>query len=154
MTLAWHLALSHMEFGEALGALRRVLARSKYPPTPADVAEEIQTSNVGTWVDGWKRMMDAVRLYGSYEPERALATLDPITRQVAQALGWRNICMSEEAELSVLRAQFQRMWETVQMRRRVQELPQLADTAISALLRSGSDLLPVPSDDEDDTIVE
>jgi hypothetical protein len=92
----------------------QAIAESKFLPTIAELRtmrRNLRNVMALTWVDGWDSVMKAIAGVGSYSVPKFK---DPITAQVVKAMGWRELCTSENIE--VTRAQFRQMYESYQAR--------------------------------------
>jgi hypothetical protein len=61
----------------------------------------------------------AIRKYGMYNIGPALASLDPLTRQAVEQVGFREICLSEN--ISVERANFRMVYENLAERKKTEQ---------------------------------
>ena len=76
--------------------------------------------------------------YGSYNKEKALESLDPITRKCVESIGYLELCMSEN--IMVERAHYQKIFEVYSKRERdVQRMAAPLLEAISHLQLNGMD---------------
>lgn len=57
----------------------------------------------------WEKVLKAVRKYGTYGEEKALASLEEPTSTIVRQMGWYNICTSEAIEWK--RKRFEEMFE-------------------------------------------
>lgn len=92
------------------------LTKEDYPPTIAEIRRvivEVQ-SNDNTWADGWENVLQAVRRFGYINEKAALDSMDEMTRQTVQRLGWKVICCSELEEQTALRANFRMIYTEIQ----------------------------------------
>lgn len=108
----WARMLADVPYEVAEKALMKVLATAKYFPTVAEMREavaELTSPQVPDAMDAWGEVVRAIRNYGYYRQEEALASLSPITRKVVENIGWQEICLSEEPD--VIRGQFRMAYE-------------------------------------------
>jgi hypothetical protein len=108
----WWDLLGDLPYPVAAQALRRVLAeqRGTWWPAIGDIraaAQELLDPGHPSVEQAWGQVQAAVRRYGYYQPDAALASLDPAVRAVAEALGWEAICLGDP---DVLRGQFARYY--------------------------------------------
>lgn len=108
-------------------AVKRVLLEHRIStlPTVAEIrALAVESGEQGIDpADGLRIVREAVRVFGWPRPSEALASLPPLVRRVVQAIGWDEICSSENPE--ALRAHFFRLIESVSRREhRERLLPQ------------------------------
>lgn len=131
----WARMLSDVPYEVAEKALMKVLATARYFPTVAEMREaaaQITNPALPSWVEAWGEVAKAVRVYGWPRPAEALASLSPLARRVAEAIGWEALCASEEPD--VIRGQFRRMYEDLAGRQEAdQVLPPAVKQEIAAL---------------------
>lgn len=105
-------------------AIKQVLATSKFSPTIAALREAIQeiTNPVSSFTadDAWGEVTRAMRKFGWYRPEEALASMSPITRTIIKSIGFREICISENQMAD--RAHFMKMFEQYKEREKKEYL--------------------------------
>lgn len=119
----WHEMLSDLNYRDVQQALKRWIATEKWPPTIADIRSmvlEVNRNSVGDWTEGWNQVTRAIRNYGYYREPEALNSMDEITRECVKAIGWKNICDSEE--IGVERGHFRAMYEQRKERVRKSEI--------------------------------
>lgn len=119
----WSEMFEDVEFSIALVAVKKLILESPFPPSIADVRKqvsEILTPEVNKIDAGqaWGEVMRAVKNYGFYDPEGALKSMSPITREVVKRISWREICMQEEEKMGVLRGQFIKIYDTMAKRQK------------------------------------
>lgn len=110
----WFSMLNDLPFELAIAALKKHVATSKWLPSVAEIrqcASEITQGEPRDWSDEWLSVIQAVRMYGYMNEKDALATLAPLTKEIVRQLGWKNICCSEQNELTALRANFRMIYE-------------------------------------------
>lgn len=108
----WYRELQDIPYSVAETALRKWVATNKWSPSIAEIREAvtgISKEKIPDWSEAWENVLTAVRTYGSYQPQEAMASLDERTRSCVRRIGFRNICMSEN--ISVERANFRRIYE-------------------------------------------
>lgn len=118
----WYRELQDLPFPVAEAALRKWVNTNKWSPSIAEIREmaiDIQYGESLTWGESWERAVGAIRKYGSYRPKEALESLDPITRKCVESLGYRELCMSENAMAD--RANFRMIFETVSNREKMRK---------------------------------
>lgn len=109
----WFSMLKDLPFELAVTALQKHVATSKWLPSVAEIrqcASEITLGEPRDWSDEWLSVIQAVRMYGYINEKDALATLSPLTKGIVRQLGWKNICCSEQNELTALRANFRMIY--------------------------------------------
>lgn len=115
----WYQELQDIPYSVAEAGLRKWVATNKWSPSIAEIremAETIKTGDNPDWGDGWEQVLMAVRKYGTYRIAEAMESLDPITRECVERLGFGNICMSEN--ISVDRANFRMIYEQIAERKK------------------------------------
>lgn len=135
----WVELLGDLDYGLAVTAVKRHIATNRWPPTVADIREQViavALPDEPTAAEAWGEVMQAIRRHGYYREAEAMESLSPRARQVVQMLGWREINMCEEVD--VLRGQFLRMYEQVQKRAREESLlpPELRRGAAAGVLET------------------
>jgi hypothetical protein len=146
----WWDLLGDLPYAVAVQALRRVLAeqRGTWWPAIGDIraaAQELLDPGRPSVEQAWGQVQAAVRQYGYYQPDAALAHLDLPVRAVAEALGWEAICLGDP---DVLRGQFARYYtaHTTQADR-ARRLPvDLRDGALAAGSRAADPGPPALAD--------
>lgn len=119
----WHELLSDLSYHDVQQALKRWMATEKWQPTIADIRSmvtEMNRDTVDDWTDGWNQVTRAVSKYGHPNESKALASMDEITRECVKAIGWINICNSQE--IGVERGHFRTMYERRKERVRKSEI--------------------------------
>jgi hypothetical protein len=119
----WHEMIGDLDYGIASLAIKKLILESTFPPSIAEVrkaAVEIQTPEQTTGAQAWGEVIKAIRNYGHYREEEALASLSPVTAQVVRYMGWREICLNSEP--GVVRGQFLRMYDQVVARKQKEQL--------------------------------
>jgi hypothetical protein len=110
----WYIAFKDQEFKTVLLASEKYILTNKFPPTIADIREEVVKILHPTPDNGeqkWFEVLEAVKKYGSYNEPEALASLDEMTRQAVKAIGYRTICLSEK--IGVERAHFFKIYNSM-----------------------------------------
>lgn len=109
----WYQLLKDLPYEIANMAIQRHMATNKFPPTIADIREQASLSTDkelnGDWGEAWQNVTKAIGKYGQWETEKALESLDDLTRQCVKRLGWKELCMSENAMAD--RANFRMIYE-------------------------------------------
>lgn len=110
----WYQMLHDLDYKVANAAVQKYILTNKFPPTIADIREMAVTVSAGEkplWSDGWDQTLKAIRKYGSYNPAAAMESLDDITRQTVQRLGYVDLCRSEN--IMADRANFRMIFEQI-----------------------------------------
>lgn len=128
---AWHDILGDLPFDAVLRATRVVLSLQEIPAFPAvgKIRREAVLSAappISPAAEAWGAVVLEVRRVGWYgRPDR----LDALTLRVVDAIGWKNICESDEP--GVERGQFLRMYDQMAER-------ETRDAVLPEGLRPGS----------------
>lgn len=99
-------------------ALQKFILESPYPPTVHDLYKEVMAftkPDIPDEDEAWYEVARAIRLYGYYRPEEAFGSMSEIVRDVVKAIGWSEICLSENIEL--VREQFIRLYVIAKQRK-------------------------------------
>lgn len=130
----WYRELSDIPFQLAEAVLRKWVATNKWSPSIAEIREMtvgLVSGEPMTWGESWEKALDVVRRYGSYGKEKAMNSLDPLTRRCVESIGYMALCMSEN--IMVERAHFQRIFEVYAKREQTaQRLPASLTQAIES----------------------
>lgn len=114
----WYQMLRDLEYRTANVAIQKYMMTNKFPPTIADIRElstTVQHGELPDWGEGWEQVLQAIRKYGSYRPQEAMDSMDELTRQCVERLGFKNICMSEN--INTDRANFRMIYEQLASRK-------------------------------------
>lgn len=129
----WYELLKDMDYKVLNLAIQKYMVTGKFPPTVAELREYAvgitDPTITNDYGDGWEQVLGAVRKYGYYNVDEALASMDEVTRKCVKRLGWKNICMSENPIAD--RANFRQIYEQEKLKRK--ELQQLPDKVKQAI---------------------
>ena len=121
----WFKQLADIPYNVAEAALNKWVALNKWSPTIADlreIASELITEESPEWGDAWETVLRAVRKYGTWNERGALESLDEITRQCVERMGFKNICNAEN--ISIERANFRMIYEQkLERKKRREQIP-------------------------------
>ena len=134
----WYELLKDLPYELANIAIQRHMATNKFPPTVAEIRQAaVQTVDTPQdWSDGWEQFRTAVRRFGYYRQEEAMASMDETTRKVVSRLGWKELCLSENVMQD--RANFRMVYEQEAERRsKTAALPEALQSQIAAIHGSG-----------------
>lgn len=132
----WVLMLADLNYEVGQAAVMAHLARSPYPPTISDIrnaAIAVTEPNRLEAIEAWDLINQAIRKYGFYRAEQAMASLPPEVADMARKFTWESLCTSENEE--TLRAQFRMAWET--QAKRTREDKQIAPVVMKMIESSG-----------------
>jgi len=114
----WTELLRDIPFAVIETAVKKLILESPHPPTISDVrkqiAEILQDPSNKDAAEAWGEVMRAIKNYGYYKPQEALASMSDRAAEVAKIIGWQEICTGEE--LGVTRGQFVKMYEMLTKR--------------------------------------
>lgn len=120
----WTMLLEDLPAPLVLAAVKKHCLTSKFPPTIAEIRDAatvtVRPDLQVTPMEAWGEVTKAIRRFGYYREEDALASLSEQTRSVVKAIGWKDICVSEEPD--IIRGQFRRAYETMATRRKEEAL--------------------------------
>ena len=115
----WFRQLQDIPFPVAEAILAKWVATNKWSPSIADISDsmaEIQNGGpADDWGEAWDQAMTAIRRFGSYDEDGALASLPPLTRETVRRLGYKSLCWSENQVAD--RANFRQVYEILSKRK-------------------------------------
>lgn len=115
----WYDALKDIDYAVMSTGLKKWVMTNRFSPQIADLREmavETKEGVTGGWDQAWGSVRTAIRRYGYYQPEEALESLDDLTRDAVNAIGFRELCISENPMAD--RAHFQRIYENLARRQK------------------------------------
>lgn len=121
---------------EALNiAIQRHIATNKYPPTIAELRGSVSPKEKD-WSEGWAEVKKAIRLYGMPREKEALDSMSPLTREIVQRFGFKEICLTENED--VYRANFRMAYEqSAKKNNEVNVLPETVRARLNGILQIG-----------------
>ena len=108
----WYKTLMDIPYEVANAAVQEYIMTSKYAPSIAEIrtlSVQIVSGRAQTWGESWEKVCKAIKRYGSWNEKKALESLDPLTRRTVEAIGYQDLCASENAMAD--RAHYQRVYE-------------------------------------------
>lgn len=137
MVAVWTEMLSDIDGREAMLAVKRHAAISKFPPTIAEIREAVVANRRPdelTAGQAWGKIVTAIRRYGPYRSGEAREWLGESLWSMMRQIGsWSDLC--ETDRLEVLGAQFERRYNAMQDRMREKLLvPQHVQAEARAML--------------------
>lgn len=115
----WYRQLQDIPFPVAEAILAKWVATNKWSPSIADIRDgvaEIQNGGPAPdWGEAWDQALNAIRRFGSYDEDGALASLPPLTRETVRRLGYKSLCWSENQVAD--RANFRQVYEILSKRK-------------------------------------
>lgn len=138
----WYRALSDLDYHVAESAVWEHISTSVFPPSIAEIREKCTarlSPIVTDWGQAWEEVLQAIRKYGSYREEKAVASLSRLTAVAVRRMGFKNLCQSENPVAD--RAHFQRIYEgMVKEEKRQTQLPEFVRTERSRMIESNTPL--------------
>lgn len=108
----WFRMLEDLDYEVVENAVLDHISTCVFPPAIAEIRQKCtQRLNpiISDWGAAWEEVQNAMRRYGYYREEEAMASLSSLTAVAVRRMGFRNLCMSENPVAD--RAHFQRMYE-------------------------------------------
>jgi hypothetical protein len=128
----WYHQLKDIDYKVAELTLNKWVALNKWSPSIAEIREnamEISLGPMKSWSDAWEEVKEAMRKYGRYEAEKAMSSLDDITRETVRRLGFNRLCESTNQVAD--RANFRDIYtEIAEDNRKNRQLPDVIRLAI------------------------
>lgn len=126
----WYRALEDLDYKVAENAVWEHISTSVFPPSIAEIRGKCAARTapiIEDWGQAWEEVQQAIRKYGSYREEEAVASLSSMTAIAMRRMGFLNLCRSENTVAD--RAHFQRMYEgMVKEEKRQTQLPEFVKT--------------------------
>ena len=97
MVKAWTMLLEDVSAAEVAAALKRYLATSKWLPAASEIRTIVAESRHGRRRPGADAWGDVLKAVGRYGMNRSPAFDDPLVAHCVARLGWRELCLSENA---------------------------------------------------------
>lgn len=109
----WFKFLNDLPADVATACIERYIATNKFPPTIADIREEVAEMMVDKkdWSESWKDVNRYISLYGIPNEAKAYEAMDEYTREAVKRLGWQNLCMSQNQTAD--RANYRMVYESI-----------------------------------------
>lgn len=134
----WYKALMDLDYKVAENAIWEHISTSVFPPSIADIREKCTARlqpMVTDWGEAWEEVQRAIRRYGSYQEDAALASLSRLTAVAVRRMGFKNLCLSENPVAD--RAHFQRMYEgMVKEEKHQTQLPKFVEVERSRMIEA------------------
>ena len=108
----WYRMLGDLESDVVENAVCEHIGTSPFPPSIAEIREKCTarlSPMVTDWGEAWEEVQRAIRKYGRYREEEALASMTRMTEVAVRRMGFQNLCSSDNPVAD--RAHFQRMYE-------------------------------------------
>ena len=117
--MLWYDALQDIDYEPMMIGLKKWVTTNKFAPQVSDLREmvaEISNAPVLGWEEAWGTVLMAIRNFGYYQQEAAVASLDELTRQAVKIMNFRDLCLSENAMAD--RAQFRDIYTNLATRKK------------------------------------
>lgn len=114
----WFRQLEDLPANVIEAAVKYWVVTNKWSPSIADLREkaaEIMTGIRPDWGEAWESVLRSITRFGMFREKEALDSLDPLTRECVNRIGFQNICMSEN--VAVERAHFRDIYTQVYSKR-------------------------------------
>ena len=117
----WFTFFHDTDFAAFKQAVTRLISKSKFLPSIAEIKQElVMIGNPALQLNAseeWDKVMQAVRRFGYYNAEEAVASLDPYTADIVRKMGgFQSICISEDGDWT--RKNFVRLFDELSGSRR------------------------------------
>lgn len=120
----------------ALAALKVWINNNKWSPSISEIREtayHLTHEKTSDWGEAWESVLKSIRKYGQYNEPKALETLDELTREVVNNLGFRNICITEEDQLGYLKRDFEKLYTLKAERKKREVLTGIAANSMNMI---------------------
>lgn len=136
----WYRALEDLDYSVVENAVWEHISTSAFPPSIAEIREKCTARLfpvVNDWGRAWEEVQWAIRRYGSYREEEAIASMSRLTTVAVRRLGFLNLCQSENPVAD--RAHFQRIYEgMLKEEKNRTQLPEFVRNERSSMIESHS----------------
>ena len=111
----WFISLQEISLKDSIVILQKHICSENgmYCPTLHHFLKYnniLKNGNLKTSGEAWEEALNNIKAYGYYAQKEGLDALDEITRKAVKAIGYREMCLSENIDL--LRAHFNKYYET------------------------------------------
>jgi len=144
----WDL-LNDIPFDVVMVAAKKVIATLENPFLPMPAVFRSMALNVTGQItpaapEAYAEVLRAIRNFGSYRETEAIESLSPLVKKAVQAIGWKDLCLSEEPD--VIRGQFRMAYEALERRETMDaKTPQSLKDIIANMDRR---FIPAPTHEE------
>lgn len=123
----WYEMLCDLDYDIAKNAVLQIIQNSTFPPKVADIRRACaeHTRKELLPAEAWEQVKRAIRMYGMYQEERAINSLDQDVAEVVKWFSWYTICTTEDGEQAI-RARFMDSFNRLQERKKKEETSQPA----------------------------
>lgn len=119
----WMELLEDIPDDVAMTVLKRWCSENKWSPAISDIREgavKIVHGDAPDWGSAWETVTKAVSKYGRYQEADAMASLDELTRECVENIGFKYICNAEEEDIGYLKKDFEKLYTLKSERKRKQ----------------------------------
>ena len=113
----WYKELCDIQYEVAEIALEKWVQTNKWSPSIAEIREmaaSVSSPDMPDWSEAWESVCKAIRRFGYNRQREGLESLDKLTREVVDRLGYKYLCMSENHASD--RANFRMIYENLSKR--------------------------------------
>jgi hypothetical protein len=111
----WHKAFEDQSFPVVFGAVSKYILSHKFPPTIADIREEVvnmvNPKAMKSSQEAWEEVILAIKKFGFYRQGEGIKTLDETSQRAVRTIGWDNICKSEN--IGIERSNFYKLYDAL-----------------------------------------
>ena len=140
----WYRALGDLDYRVVENAVWEHISISVFPPSIAEIRGKCTDRLVPViddWGEAWEEVLRAMRKFGSYRVEEAVASMTVLTAKVVRRLGFLNLCQSENPVAD--RANFRMIYEgLVKAEKRVTQLPDFVRVTREQMIESNTPAVP------------
>lgn len=141
--LLWYDALKDIDYEAMSIGLKKWVMTNKFAPQVSELREtvaSVATPRYLGWEEAWGTVIEAIRGYGFYQQEKALASLDEVTRKAVKIMRFTDLCMSENPMAD--RAQFRQIYENlVEREKQDAQIPQYLHEMIAEIQKKNPMLM-------------
>lgn len=139
----WYMLLDDLSYDAAQAAVVKHISNNRFAPSIAEIRElatEVVEGAIPDWGEGWGQLQRAIGKYGYYNQEKAMESLDELTRDVVNRLGFRALCLSENQEVD--RANFRTIYLELAKRKKADaQTPMAIREKIATLTANNTNLI-------------
>lgn len=128
----WMELLEDIPDDVAMAVLKAWCAENKWSPAISDIREgavKIVHGTAPDWGSAWGTVLKAISKYGRYQEDEAMASLDELTRECVENIGFKYICNAEETEIGFYKKDFEKLYMLkAERKRRALQVPMIGRT--------------------------
>lgn len=114
----WYEMLKDLPYQQTKLAVTKWIATQKWSPSIAEIRSatfDVSTENRKDWSDAWQDVVYAIRRWGTWDYEKAMQSLDDLTKSVVKRIGGFTM-LCEKSGLDADRANFRDIYNTLAKR--------------------------------------